>query len=193
MVGGIAVIGLGGLAYYIWREKNAPKKTVKKKVTTTTKKPTKTIPVKKKENNTNNQEGTTPPPQPTTTTHNQVPDSGHAEPEHPPEHVDNPEPQEHVDNAEPQHPPEHVDNPEPQEHVERAVYKFEHRPRCNGILIAGPPGAGKGTQCGLIIKRLKYKHISTGDLLRAQAEEELNLDCKLRILWEKGCWFLMIW
>jgi len=55
------------------------------------------------------------------------------------------------------------------------VIRFDRPPRCNGVLIAGPPGAGKGTQCGLIIKRLKYKHISTGDLLRAQAEEGTEL------------------
>jgi len=53
-------------------------------------------------------------------------------------------------------------------------------------LIAGPPGAGKGTQCDLIIKRLKYKHISTGDLLRSQAEEGTELGIQAQEFMGRG-------
>lgn len=34
------------------------------------------------------------------------------------------------------------------------------------IVMLGPPGAGKGTQCDLLAERLALTHVSTGDLLR---------------------------
>lgn len=35
------------------------------------------------------------------------------------------------------------------------------------ILIMGPPGAGKGTQCGNIVEAYGVEHITTGDALRS--------------------------
>jgi adenylate kinase len=35
------------------------------------------------------------------------------------------------------------------------------------IVIFGPPGAGKGTQSGILIKEYQLVHCSTGDMLRA--------------------------
>jgi len=34
------------------------------------------------------------------------------------------------------------------------------------IVVLGPPGAGKGTQCRLLAERLALPHVGTGDLLR---------------------------
>ncbi|MGH3672266.1 MAG: adenylate kinase [Pseudonocardiaceae bacterium] len=43
------------------------------------------------------------------------------------------------------------------------------------ILIVGPPGAGKGTQAGLLSAELGVVHISTGDLFRAHVGEQTDL------------------
>jgi adenylate kinase len=42
-------------------------------------------------------------------------------------------------------------------------------------VILGPPGSGKGTQAELIASALEVPHVSTGDLLRAEAEEGTQL------------------
>ena len=36
------------------------------------------------------------------------------------------------------------------------------------IVIFGAPGSGKGTQSELLVKKYNFKHISTGELLRAE-------------------------
>lgn len=43
------------------------------------------------------------------------------------------------------------------------------------LLIMGPPGAGKGTQAVALAKRLGGAHISTGDIFRANVEEQTEL------------------
>lgn len=43
------------------------------------------------------------------------------------------------------------------------------------IILIAPPAAGKGTQSGMLIKKYKYEHISTGDLLRNIDQEQVNL------------------
>jgi len=42
--------------------------------------------------------------------------------------------------------------------------------KVGNIIIAGPPAAGKGTQCELLLERYGLVHISTGDLLRARSK-----------------------
>lgn len=38
----------------------------------------------------------------------------------------------------------------------------------NVVFVLGAPGAGKGTQCDLIVKEFGYQHLSAGDLLREE-------------------------
>lgn len=48
------------------------------------------------------------------------------------------------------------------------------------LVLFGPPGSGKGTQSENIISKFGLKHVSTGDLLRAEkkAETPLGLEAK---------------
>ncbi|MDN3509625.1 MAG: adenylate kinase [Candidatus Neptunochlamydia sp.] len=43
------------------------------------------------------------------------------------------------------------------------------------LILLGPPGAGKGTQAGLLSETLQLPHISTGDLLRSNTKEGTEL------------------
>jgi len=38
------------------------------------------------------------------------------------------------------------------------------------IFVLGGPGAGKGTQCSLLVEKYNFSHLSAGDLLRAEQE-----------------------
>ncbi len=43
------------------------------------------------------------------------------------------------------------------------------------IVFLGPPGAGKGTQSALLVRRLGIPHLSTGEMLRHALEEGTEL------------------
>ena len=47
------------------------------------------------------------------------------------------------------------------------------------IVIFGPPGAGKGTQSSLIVKKYKLHQLSTGELLRKEIKDKTNLGQKI--------------
>ena len=47
------------------------------------------------------------------------------------------------------------------------------------IVIFGPPGAGKGTQSNLIVKKYKLLQISTGELLRKEIKNNTELGKKI--------------
>jgi len=38
------------------------------------------------------------------------------------------------------------------------------------IFVLGGPGAGKGTQCGVLVEEFNFSHLSAGDLLRAEQQ-----------------------
>ena len=47
------------------------------------------------------------------------------------------------------------------------------------IILFGPPGAGKGTQAQLIVKKHNYFQLSTGDLLRNETKKNTDLGLSL--------------
>ena len=47
------------------------------------------------------------------------------------------------------------------------------------IVIFGPPGAGKGTQSNLIVKKYKLYQLSTGELLRKEIKNNTELGKKI--------------
>ncbi|KAL6931864.1 probable Uridylate kinase [Hanseniaspora guilliermondii] len=42
----------------------------------------------------------------------------------------------------------------------------------NVVFVLGGPGVGKGTQCSKLVEDFKFKHLSAGDLLRAEQVAE---------------------
>jgi adenylate kinase len=54
------------------------------------------------------------------------------------------------------------------------------------IVLFGPPGAGKGTVAGVLVRRTGAAHISTGDLLRAKRKQAGPLAERLRAYMDKG-------
>ncbi|MBQ6556195.1 MAG: adenylate kinase [Bacteroidales bacterium] len=53
-------------------------------------------------------------------------------------------------------------------------------------ILFGPPGAGKGTHAGAIAQKYNLKHISTGELLRAQIAAGTPLGIKAKALIDEG-------
>jgi len=57
----------------------------------------------------------------------------------------------------------------------------------NHIIIFGPPGSGKGTFSGRVMKKFpEFKHISTGDIFRENLKNETPLGKKAKEYMEKG-------
>ena len=54
------------------------------------------------------------------------------------------------------------------------------------IVLMGAPGAGKGTQARLLQERLQLPQISTGDILRARAQQQDALAEEIRWVQEAG-------
>ena len=54
------------------------------------------------------------------------------------------------------------------------------------IVIFGAPGSGKGTQSDLLVKKYGFKHISTGDVLRAEIKQGSELGNTAKGFIDKG-------
>jgi adenylate kinase len=54
------------------------------------------------------------------------------------------------------------------------------------IILFGPPGAGKGTQAQLLVKKHNYFQLSTGDLLRNETKKNTVLGNQIEKIISKG-------
>mgnify|MGYP000430482470 CR=1 FL=1 len=54
------------------------------------------------------------------------------------------------------------------------------------LLIMGPPGGGKGTQCEILTKELNITHISTGDMFRENVKKGTELGKKAKEYMDAG-------
>lgn len=54
------------------------------------------------------------------------------------------------------------------------------------LILFGPPGAGKGTQAVKIAAKFGWKHISTGDILRAEVSQGTPLGLKVKSVMDAG-------
>jgi adenylate kinase len=54
------------------------------------------------------------------------------------------------------------------------------------LILLGPPGAGKGTQCSKIIDRYNATHLSSGDILRAERKNSTELGKKAQSYMDSG-------
>jgi|ERR1035437_669830 adenylate kinase len=54
------------------------------------------------------------------------------------------------------------------------------------IVLFGPPGAGKGTQSDLLIKKYSLVHLSTGDILRGEVAVATQLGLEAKKLMDAG-------
>lgn len=55
-----------------------------------------------------------------------------------------------------------------------------------GLVLIGPPGAGKGTQAKMLEGRLGVAHISSGDLLRSAIREDSDKGREAKTYMERG-------
>lgn len=53
-------------------------------------------------------------------------------------------------------------------------------------IILGPPGVGKGTQCERLQKKVSYKHISTGDIIREEINKQSDIGKHVQSIIETG-------
>ncbi|MBB6276113.1 adenylate kinase [Porphyromonas circumdentaria] len=54
------------------------------------------------------------------------------------------------------------------------------------LILFGPPGSGKGTQSAALVEHYGLKHISTGEILRKEIQEETELGQQAKALMDKG-------
>ncbi len=54
------------------------------------------------------------------------------------------------------------------------------------LILLGPPGAGKGTQAKILVKKLGIPQISTGDILRGAVKEQTPMGIKAKEYMDAG-------
>jgi adenylate kinase len=54
------------------------------------------------------------------------------------------------------------------------------------LILFGPPGSGKGTQSEKLIAQYGFKHLATGDILRAEIANKTALGMEAKALMDKG-------
>jgi adenylate kinase len=54
------------------------------------------------------------------------------------------------------------------------------------LILFGPPGSGKGTQSEKLITRYGFRHLSTGDLLRAEIAHQTSLGLEAKSFMDQG-------
>ena len=54
------------------------------------------------------------------------------------------------------------------------------------LILFGPPGSGKGSQSEKLIAQYGFKHLSTGDILRAEIANKTALGMEAKALMDKG-------
>lgn len=54
------------------------------------------------------------------------------------------------------------------------------------IVVFGPPGSGKGTQCSRLVEKFGFKHLSTGDMLRAAIAAQSDLGKQVQSILASG-------
>lgn len=54
------------------------------------------------------------------------------------------------------------------------------------LIVLGPPGAGKGTQCRMLAGKLRVPHISTGEILRENIRRDSQLGRHVKAMMEEG-------
>jgi adenylate kinase len=58
--------------------------------------------------------------------------------------------------------------------------------KSKGIILAGAPGSGKGTQAQFIVNKYKLIHLSTGDMLRAAVKAGTEIGTQAKLLMDNG-------
>lgn len=82
--------------------------------------------------------------------------------------------------------PEQDPEKAPEKEPEKAPEQDTPSKKGSIVVIAGPPAAGKGTQCDKIKDKFGYVHISTGDILRENVKNGTELGLKAKPIMEQG-------